>query len=57
MDYNYSGSKFQGSRPPWRDLICISGTIALNAAIDISTQWDKESQVWARGSRLESDED
>jgi hypothetical protein len=41
---NYSGSKFQGSRLPWRDLICILGTITLNATIDVSTQWDREAR-------------
>ncbi len=38
---NYSGSKFRGSRLPWRDLMCIPGTIALNATLSVSTQWDR----------------
>jgi hypothetical protein len=45
---NYSGSKFQGSRLPWRDLLYVPGTIALNATIDVSTQWDKEARSGPR---------
>jgi len=41
---NYSSSGFQSSRLPWRDLICILGTISLNATIDVSTQWGREAR-------------
>ena len=47
-----------GSSLPWRDLICILGTIALNAAIDVSTQWDRKARSGpgVQGSRFTVEE-
>ncbi|MBU2522156.1 MAG: hypothetical protein KKD50_08000 [Proteobacteria bacterium] len=50
---NYSGSQFQGSRLPWRELICILGTIALNATIAVSTQLDREARL-GQGFKVKS---
>jgi len=33
--------RFTVPRLPWRDLICIPGTISLNATLYVSTQWDR----------------
>ena len=39
-----TGSKFHGSRLPWRDLICILETIALDATHGVSTQRKRKAR-------------
>jgi hypothetical protein len=43
-DKRNSGSKFHGSRLPWRDLICILETIALNSTPGFSTQRERKAR-------------
>jgi hypothetical protein len=38
------GSEVQGSGLPRRDLICMLGTIALNAAPKVSMNWDRKDR-------------
>ncbi|MBU4426666.1 MAG: hypothetical protein KKB35_08015, partial [Proteobacteria bacterium] len=39
-----TGSKFHGSRLPWRDLICILETISLDSTPGVSTQRERKAR-------------